>query len=115
MSAYQKLAFSIYSRNGSVNQLANEEFLKSSLGLAGLAGGYEATSLLRDAHLYNPILMKSPALVLGSLGSDLGSSIAKSNLSNNSKALISAGGMALGGIGIGRLGYDVANKLREIF
>jgi hypothetical protein len=112
-NSYEKLAFNIYSRNSNINQLANEEVIKGSLGLAGLAGGYEASRLID--HMYNPLIMKSPILLSGSLGVDIGSTIAKSNLSNRTKALISAGGLAASGLGIGRVGYDIAKKLAGPF
>ena len=116
-NAFAKLAFSIANRNSAVNQLSDAEMLKSSLGLAGMAGGYELSKLV-DAHDITPwrklqslmLFRSAPTMFVGGLGSDLGSGIAKSNLSNKAKAIISAGGIAAGTAGLGRLGYDIYRR-----
>jgi hypothetical protein len=117
-NSFSKLAFSIANRNSTVNQLADAETLKSSLGMAGMAGGYELSKLI-DADNITParrlsrlLFFKSLPVMGGGMGSDLGSSIVKSNLSNNAKAFIAAGGLAAGTAGLGRLGYDIYKWMR---
>jgi hypothetical protein len=117
-SAFTKLAANIAARNSNVNQLASEEALRHTVGLAGMAGGYELKRLMHEhvpglrSYYYRPYLASTPIGILGSLGSNLGSSIAKSGLSNNQKALISAGGLGLGVLGIGRLGNDLIKAFK---
>ncbi len=119
-NAFAKLAFSIANRNSTVNQLSDAEMLKSSLGLAGMAGGYELSRLMElgdvgdpSRRLRNLFFYKSvPSAILRDAGSSIGSSVAKSNLSNTAKAIISAGGIAAGTAGLGRIGYDLYKAIR---